>query len=195
MTQVSDPVYRLFPKEMAIIGQLLVGYSDIEISLMNCVSVVRDDLNSTLKAMFRIRGETARINVAEALAKQAYINLSLGEEFSSAISAMRHCLKIRNKFSHSLWHAPGNGLCFVSLEELADSKDEIKNLGNLNFFYLDITLLQSQETYFHYTDSLLTFVNLEGRYLAGKLPNRISVKQAQLEPPPLYIQKVEHTPP
>jgi hypothetical protein len=40
---------------------------------MNCVHVARSfDLNATLKAMFRVRGETNRIDVADGLARAAY---------------------------------------------------------------------------------------------------------------------------
>ena len=56
------PVHRTFPKEMAIIGRLLLDYGELELDLMNCVQVARDyDLNGTLKAMFRVRGETNRV--------------------------------------------------------------------------------------------------------------------------------------
>jgi hypothetical protein len=51
------PVHSKFPKEMAVIGRILLDYGELELDLMNCVQVARTyDLNGTLKAMFR-RGE------------------------------------------------------------------------------------------------------------------------------------------
>jgi hypothetical protein len=61
------PAFHKFQGEAAIIGRLLAGYAELEIDLLNCVSVVRQDFDATLKAMFRVRGETARINVGDAL--------------------------------------------------------------------------------------------------------------------------------
>ena len=62
------PIHSRFPKEMAVIGRLLVDYGDLELDLMNAVQVMRKyDLNSTLKTMFRVRGETNRIDIADGL--------------------------------------------------------------------------------------------------------------------------------
>ena len=180
---------------MAIVGRLLVDYSDLEISLMHCVSNVRGDLDSTLKAMFRVRGETPRINIADALAHQEYSKLGMQDQFAEAIAAMRYSLKIRNKFTHSYWHNPLDGLCYVSLEDLAETNDKVLDLAGLDFFYLDITLLERHQAYFRYTEGLLAFVNFEGRRLAGKLKAHTWRRPARLEPPPLYIRKVAHTDP
>lgn len=184
--------HRDYPKEMKIVGRLLVEYSSIEIGLMHCVAMARDDFNTTLKALYRIRGETARINVAEALAEQEYARLNLATQFAESISAMRHCLKIRNRFSHAHWHNPLDGLCYVSLEDLAETKTVITSLENLDFFYLDIALLSRHVSYFGYTSNCLAFVNYEGRKSAGKLTHNPVQWPARLEPPPLYIRKQAH---
>ncbi len=47
------PAFRRFPDEAAIIGRLLAGYAELEIDLLHCVSVIREDFDATLKAMFR----------------------------------------------------------------------------------------------------------------------------------------------
>ena len=52
-----------FPTEGAIIGRLLAGYADLEIVPVHCAQVVREDLDTVLKTMFRTRGETPRTNV------------------------------------------------------------------------------------------------------------------------------------
>lgn len=191
----TNPVYRDYPNEMAIVGRLLVNYSDLEIGLMHCVSMVRADLDSTLKAMFRVRGETMRINIADALAHQEYLKLGLQDQFAQAIAATRFCLRIRNKFTHSYWHNPLDGLCYVSLEDLADTDEVVANLTGLDFFYLDLGLLERHQAYFRYTDALLAFVNLEGQRLAGKAAAHTLRLPARLEPPPLYIRKVVHAAP
>ena len=52
-----------FSEEGSIIGRLLAGYTTLEVGLMNCVQVVRDDFDAVLKAMFRARSETSRIDI------------------------------------------------------------------------------------------------------------------------------------
>ena len=47
--------------------------------------------------------------------------VNLTAEFDAMIAALKHCLRIRNKYAHAYWHDPnmGKNLCYVSLEELA----------------------------------------------------------------------------
>jgi hypothetical protein len=52
-------------QEREIIGRLLVEYGEMELDLCNCVAMGIDDLDMALKAMFRARGETLRIDIAE----------------------------------------------------------------------------------------------------------------------------------
>src|ERR1700743_691858 len=95
------PIHSRFPKEMAVIGRLLVDYGELELDLMSCVQVLGDyDINSTLKSMFRIRGETNRIDIADALGRVPYTAVKMQAEFDAVIAAMRQCLKIRNMYGH-----------------------------------------------------------------------------------------------
>lgn len=180
-----------FPKEMRIVGRLLVDYSELELDLMNCVQVARQyDLNSTLKAMFRVRGELNRIQIADALARVAYAKIELENEFSTMIEAMDHCRKIRNKYAHAYWHDPdmGKALCYVSLEELADNKEPVNDLTNLTFFYIDEPLLLRQEAYFEYVRDLIRFVNTEGRY-RNKLLKRRSIQLPDAPEKPAFFTR------
>src|SRR6516162_3349233 len=108
-----------FPDEAAIIGRLSAGYTTLEIGLMHCVQVVRDDFDAVLKAMFRGRGETARIDIADALGRHFYDDRGLATEFGMAVGAVRYCLKIRNQYAHCVWYDDNSGkLAFVNVEEI-----------------------------------------------------------------------------
>jgi hypothetical protein len=177
---------------MAVIGRLLVDYGDLELDLMNAVQVMRGyDLNSTLKSMFRVRGETNRIDIADALGRVPYSAVKLEAEFCAAISAMRQCLKIRNRYAHAFWHDPDQGkeLCYVSLEELAKEADEVRNLTALTFFYIDEQLLLKQEQFFLYTRALINYVNHEGQFQNGTHKQRIFHLPTPVQPPPAYTRK------
>jgi len=75
---------------------------------MNCVQVVRDDFDAVLKAIFRVRGETARIDIADALGRHFYDDRGLATEFGMAVGAVRHCLKIRNQYATTPASSPSS---------------------------------------------------------------------------------------
>jgi len=182
------PAFHRFQSEAAIIGRLLAGYAELEIDLLNCVSQARADFDGTLKAMFRVRGETARINVGDALGRQAYLKLGLGPDFELAVSVIRHCLKIRNQYAHCNWYDDRSGrLAFVNVEEIAKEKQLISGFDGLTLRYVDVPILDQQEQYFGYADALMTYANYEGRLRMGKLETRLFEKPAQVDRPPLYL--------
>jgi hypothetical protein len=186
------PIHSRFPREMAVIGRLLVDYGDLELDLMNCVQVMRGyDLNSTLKAMFRVRGETNRIDIADGLGRAPYTAVNMEAEFDAAIAAMRQCLKIRNRFAHAFWHDPdqGRALCYVSLEELAKETDEVRDLTALTFFYLDEALLLKQEQFFEYNRALINYVNHEGQFRKGRFKQQVFPLPKAVAVPPAYTRK------
>jgi hypothetical protein len=188
------PIHNTFPREMAVIGRLLVDYGELELDLMNCVQVARSfDLNATLKAMFRVRGETNRIDIADGLGRTAYVVVNLETEFDNMIAAMKHCLRIRNKYAHAYWHDPdmGKNLCYVSLEELAKEPAEVRDLTTLKFFFIDEALLLRQEGFFWYTRNLITYLNYQGRFNSGALKQQIFPLPAVVAPPPYFVRSTQ----
>jgi hypothetical protein len=184
-------IHNTFSKEMAVIGRLLVDYGELEVDLMNCVQVARSfDLNSTLKAMFRVRGETNRIDVADGLGRMAYVSANLEAEFDAMITSIRQCLRFRNKYAHAIWHDPDGGkhLCYVSLEELAKEPAEVRDLTALTFFYIDEALLLKQEQFFEYTRSLINYVNAQGQANRAGLRRQYPAP-TPIAPPPFYTRK------
>jgi hypothetical protein len=184
-------IHNTFPKEMAVIGRILVDYGELEVDLMNCVQVARSfDLNGTLKAMFRVRGETNRIDVADGLGRSSYVAANLGTEFDTMIKAIRQCLRFRNKYAHAIWHDPDSGknLCYVSLEELAKEPDDVPDLKALTFFFIDEALLLQQETFFEYARSLISYVNAQGQANRAGLRRQYQ-PPTPVAPPAFYTRK------
>lgn len=179
------PAFDAFPDEAMRIGRILAGYAQVEIDLLNCVAVIRKDMDSTLKAMFRTRGETARILIADGMGRQAYHHVKMGAEFETAIGAVKHCVKIRNNYAHCIWHNDHSGrLSYLNLEELAEKNAPVNDLRKAKYYYVDIPLLEKQEEFFSYTSSCLVWVNFEGRRLAGTMSSHMLSKPAQIQPPP-----------
>jgi hypothetical protein len=184
---ILDP-FVIFLQEAAIIGRLLAGYTKLELGLMNCVQVVRDDFDAVLKAMFRLRGETARIDIADALGRHFYRDRGLGTEFEIAVGAIRHCLKIRNQYAHCVWYDDKSGkLAFVNLEEIAKDNTRLRDLDSLTVLHVDVALLNDQVQYFDYTDKILAWTNYEGRFKGGKISSNPVLKPRPPRLPSLHI--------
>ena len=74
MTRPILAPFLTFRDEAAIIGRLLAGYTSLEVGLMHCVQVVRDDFDAVLKAMFRppsaVPIECASLSGYDAMARE-----------------------------------------------------------------------------------------------------------------------------
>ena len=184
----TKKAFTKFSNEGVIIGRLLAAYADLELSLFHCVNVTRDDFDTVYKAMFKERGETRRINMADIFGRQNYHKLGLGTHFEMAISSIRYCLKIRNQYAHCIWYDDYSGsLAFTNLEEITESNSIVQDLKDLTIRHIDVATLVQQEQYFEYTDSFLAWVNFEGRRVAGKPSTPQQPAPKQIERPSLYI--------
>jgi hypothetical protein len=158
-----------FPDEATIVGRILVSYANLEIDLMHCVKVANDNLDTALKIMFRSRGETQRIQVADAMCRQQYKKNGLGTELEMAIGSMNICKNIRNQYAHSNWWDDLTGkLAFANLEEISKSDDPITDLSGLTAKYVDIDLLTEQFKFFEYTSDLFYWLLNRYNELEGK---------------------------
>jgi hypothetical protein len=188
---MSRPIlapFLTFHDEADIIGRLLAGYTTLEVGLMNCVQVVRDDFDAVLKAMFRLRGETSRIQIADVLGRHFYHDRGLGTVFEMGVGAVKYCLKIRNQYAHCVWYDDKSGkLAFVNLEEIAEGNTRLKDLGSLTVLHVDVPLLMAQEQYFVYADELVAWTNHEGRFKDGKINTNALQKPPQPRRPDLNI--------
>lgn len=177
-----------YPDESLIVGRILVSYANLEIDLMHCVKAANDNLDTALKTMFRSRGETQRIQVADALCRQEFKNIGLGTEFEMAVGAMNVCKKIRNQYAHCNWWDDLTGnLAFANLEEISKSNNVITDLNDLTAKHVDVDLLTEQFVYFQYTSNL--FIWLTNRYndLEGKTFHPGVSKPKHLNKPRMFI--------
>lgn len=158
-----------FPAEANAIGMILSSYTSLEVDLMNTVKSVRSDLDTVLKVLYRSRGESNRIEIADALGFQAYKEMNLGDEFKDAIIAIKHCVKIRNQYAHCIWWNDYSGyLAFSNIETLAKSNQKITDLKNMNICHVRLNILQDQLSYYEYVSDFLMWILNEGLRTQGK---------------------------
>jgi hypothetical protein len=173
MKKTILPSFLNYPNEGTIIRNLLAGYTDLEVGLLRCIQVVRSgDFDAVLKAMFRVRGETNRVRIADALGRNPYRDLGLEDAFVRSIRTMEYCVKIRNQYAHCIWWADNTGkLAFANLEEVANMDAFASDLKHLSSYHVDVPLLEAQETFYIYADELMNWMDCEARHRAGKLRN------------------------
>jgi len=182
------PVFQQFPEEAALIGRMLEGYANLEIDLMHCASAVRADLDLALKTMFRGRGNAQRISVAQAIAREPYVQLGLEAELDAAIGAMRYCLKIRNLYAHCNWWDDHSGrMAFANLEELAQGNAVVADLTTLTVNHVTTQHLQMQLAYFDYTEYMIFGVINEGLRRSGKGGHPQYLIKPAIPQPPLVL--------
>jgi hypothetical protein len=184
------PAFDKFPREASIIAHLLGGYTTIELSLMNCAHVARDDFDTVFKSMFRVRSETSRIDIADAFARHYYRKSKLGTQFEMAISSLRYCLQIRNQYAHCIWYDDYSGLlAFTDMENVAKDCKFVTDFGSLPVYSVHFHLLDKQKAYFFYTKDMFTWLNYEYRIRDGKLSIPHRAAPQQIERPPLRLQE------
>lgn len=178
--------FAAFPQEAAVIGSILGGYTDLEIDLMHCARAPWD-FDTVFKAMFRARGESQRLDIADAFGRQAYHELGLGTEFEMGLAAVRQCLKFRNQYAHgTFWDDHSGTLAFTNLEELAKIGDPVDGLRESRVRHISLAHLQAQFAYFKHASDCLIWVLHEGNKRAGRAAFPNLKKPEQLPVPPLF---------
>lgn len=161
------PAFGRWPKEAAHIGNMLAGYGELEFDLARCLGAVLGDDSVGFRTLFRVQGESARIEVADAILKPTFHAVKLGDQYNETLGAIRWCKGVRNQYAHCHWiDFTPEGLFFTDLD-----KPVKKATGPLmlQFLQVDAPLLAIQEEYFHYTDQWLTYLFWEYRLRKGEV--------------------------
>lgn len=145
-----NPALHKYPNETALIGQLVVGYPELDIQLCMVCGLAMANRQIFLEALHKIESESVRIEVANALCRKVFIDKGLEAQFGEAIGAMRYCRKIRNQYSHTQFADLNNLLCFTQ----ADKVNWIAGT-TITFHATSLDVLQAQESYFEYTRKCL----------------------------------------
>lgn len=184
MPSFMDSIGQMRP-ESAIIGRLLAGYGELEVSMMFCVAILPgNDLDTATKSTFSVRGEKDRIDRAAALLKPDYSAAGFGAELTDTISDMHWCREIRNQFSHCQWISWHRhlGLKFVNLEDVAAMSGTIRKLATASHD-VSLSILQDQEAYFNYVMACFSALAQAFKCKVAAKPNRGLPRPAKMARP------------
>jgi hypothetical protein len=182
---------RRHPAEVALIGQLVLGYGELERAVAVLLGATVGDRGPAFRMMFRILGETARIDAADAMMRHKYDQVGLKSDYAEAIGAVKFCVKARNQFAHCHWADDVYaGLFFANLRETVKSEGSVEHV----WFHVDEPLAEELLSYFEYTINLLRF--LEKEYLVRVRKALYSLeKPKRRKRPDLHNPPEQHIPP
>lgn len=172
-----NPAFINRPEEAALLGSLVIGYGELDISFSLIAGLAINHKYAVLEACHSVRSEEGRLKIAKALAADAFIEGGLGREYEIAERGMRFCLKIRNQFAHAQWGDFPDGLKFTNPESSFS-----RPLKPIEWKLITIDLLKSQEAFFENTRMWLIYLEM---VLSARTKNQI----------PYLNKPTEKTPP
>jgi hypothetical protein len=180
-------------KEAAIIGRILAGYGELELLLGQCAGSVIDDQDRALRAIFRIISESARLGVADAIARHGFVQAGLRNEYCDAYGAAKHCLLLRNQYAHCHWadHHSVEGLFFTKLDLAAKRETGF----DFEWLHVDMQLLELQEAYCANARTALIYLQREYAIRTNQADMSSFPQPQRLTPPPLHNPPEAHPPP
>jgi hypothetical protein len=192
-----NPAFDRHREEAAIIGRILASFGEIEFSVCRNAGHATNMPEQVPKALYRLRMTSARLELADALMKSAFVSANLGEEYAETQVMVSRCLQIRNQYAHCNWadHAPNPeaGLFFADLQKAADSDAVVHE--SLAYRHVDVPLLEAQMEYFCLTMEWLSYLDAELGFLAGRLGHHAWPKPPRPALPPLHNPPEKHVPP
>lgn len=95
-----NPALETYPDECSLIGRMVVGYGELDITM---VSTSGDAMGMTLPlldALDQVQSEQKKIVVVRKLAEASFGRLGLGEQFDQALTSIERCRVMRNYLAH-----------------------------------------------------------------------------------------------
>jgi hypothetical protein len=171
-----------FQEEQALIGRMLMAYSEFEFEIARLLAYALpggDDAAGRI--LFRVNGEAARLDVADAILRPFFDKLKLGGKWCNTLGALRYCKTVRNQYAHCNWvKDTDRPLSFINMDKDADSPD---GTLTVHFYPTDLALLQKQHQYFEYTLDWLFYLGCECRHLSGEESPLPQVPKSIPQPP------------
>src|SRR5688572_2182168 len=173
----------LHKQHAKIVGSILIAYGEIEFDVMGCLAEILGSATHALQVMFRVRSESTRIHIADAIMRPRFQALKI-DAYDHFIMAVHDCIAVRNQYAHCHWNNDGKKLFFTMLEHFATPK--VPPAG-LKKHRINLDLLKKQQAYFRYAQEGLWYIQTEYEKGIGKGSSHPWPKPKEVLKPPKYI--------
>ena len=177
-----NPINNHFPEEMAALGRMVLGYSELDFTLCHAVGLALNDKWTVMNALHSLKQEAARLDIIEHLARGSFEKLGILPEFTESIFAMRYCRARRNTYAHATW--------IIENREMPNPKFRFTDLTEavwptkLKTKVLDLPLIKLQEAYFDYTKACVLFLEAKADPVRApflKMPTKIQPPKPHID--------------
>jgi hypothetical protein len=173
---------------------MILAYGELEIGVMDLVAATMGgDTKTAVRALYRLRSESNRLEVADALVTPKLAEHKLDGAWNEAYAAMKDCKTIRNNYAHGQWVNDKGQLRFGDLDKAALTKGpkcEIKLRP------ITMGVLKEQMAYFEYAEHQIMWIGDQYR-LATDQQRRVvkKVPKPKKVPPPRHDSRGEECSP
>jgi len=187
-----NPAFHHFPEEMATVGRIIVSAAELEYHYCLMAGNAINMWLPVLKAMYRLRTTSGRIDASEILLTEPYRKVNLPSDLQEATDALRFCMSMRNTYAHCQWGADTReGLFFSDLEKAAEKRESFE----YDWKHTDASLLTAQETYCEHTLTLLSWLKDQFLIRSSQLKDHRVPKPTAMPLPRMHNPKSQHVPP
>lgn len=173
-------------EERRLIGKIILAYGELEIAVMQLLTTtLRGDTNTAVRTLYRLRSESNRLEVADALVSPQLAQHKLAGAWDEAYAAMKCCKSIRNNYAHGQWLSDRGQLRFGDLDKAALTKGP--NCA-ITMRPLSLAILKKQWAYFQYAHHQLAWIDYryatltaQPRVFPGKVPKPKKVPPPKLD--------------
>ena len=160
-------------EELALIGKMILAYGELEFAVMDIVrATMGGDTEKAVKVIYRLRSESNRLEVADALITPDMRGKSYGGYWHEVYCALKRCKTIRNQYAHGQFISDGGILRFGDLDEAATSKAD---KFQIRMRPIHLKTLKEQWLYFEYAHHIALWLSDQIR-LEMKLPRVMEAK-------------------
>jgi hypothetical protein len=98
-----NPTFERYPNEARWIGRILAAFGEIEVTTCMLSAASLRKTNQVLRALYRIRMTSARLEAADGLARPEFATHGLLDDYVVWQTMVMRCLSIRNRYAHCNW--------------------------------------------------------------------------------------------
>ena len=180
------------PQERDVIGRIILAYGELEFMWLDMLRATQnDDLMRSLRAMYRVRSESSRLELADAFARTAMSEQGLLPAYEEAWTAMQFCKGVRNTYAHCQWVSIHGRLHYGDLDTSAKTR---LGTAQITMKHVSLEFLARQYTYFAYTEHAAVYATNQYRIKTGqKLPEDMVIpKPRKIQPPKRENHQSKH---